>query len=225
MTKIQKNGSLFRYMRLVNKSLYPDAAVKILTEFALNHGENKPFIRQITVTNCRGAYRGWCSGRNITVRVGSPEAFTSPVGVHYRKRAPAYKIHSWREAFVAILAHEATHARHFHHRVGVDEVTCELRAHAALLDYRDQEAAIVAKINETIKKETDALSALESRRLARAQALRSPEVKLAGINLKISTWERKLKTAQTYLKKYRAQKNRVSKKITKDTPTQPMELS
>ncbi len=199
-------------MKVTNTSVYPTPAIQVLIHFVLRiekHDLSKNYINFIKVTKCKtAAYRGRCNGDRILLRIASPESFTSEIVNKYRKRAPEYVIRNWREAFVALLAHEAEHARHFEVGHGVDEVGCEHAASRALNAYREQEEFILARIKGAIEAQRMDQYVKEQQEIAR----RSPEAKLVHLETKIATWKKKLKTAQTYLKKYELRRKRLLNK-------------
>lgn len=206
-----------------NTSLYPRAALTILIDFALKETEAAKFVSQISVTNCRHAYRGRCNGSRILLRIGSTERFNTPVKVHYRKRAPAYELADWKEALVSLAAHEFTHARHFATGHGLDEVACEFSAHRVLLAFRERRAEIDARLLAAVEKDRVRLTSREEKKRAKAEALAHPSTKLAAIDAKIAAWERKLKTAETYLKKYRRAQARLARKFAAVPAEAPLE--
>jgi hypothetical protein len=188
-------------MIVKNTSVYPTPALRVLMDFVLRAEKHRPraYIQSVNITNCSHAYRGRCIGKRILVRIGPPDLFSTPISPKYRKRAPSYTIHDWKECFVVLFAHEVEHAAHFHYGHGVDEVGCEFAGKRALEAFRKERETLDRDITEAVEKER--LAAEERDR--RKKEKRSPEAKVAKIETDIARWERKLKTAQTYLKKYR----------------------
>jgi hypothetical protein len=197
-------------MKLTNTSVYPTPALEVLLHFVLRTEKHEArYLKIIKVTNCKtAAYRGRCNGQRILLRIGAPDKFSVPIHNQYRKRSPPYDVNGWKEGFVALFAHEAEHARHFAHRMGVDEIGCEHAAVRALKALREQREFIDARIKMAVENDRRA----QQEREVRLVQAKSPEAKLAKLNAKIATWKKKLKTAETYLKKYQKQLRRLEKK-------------
>lgn len=196
-------------MKLVNTSVYPTAALRVLIHFVMRAEQHElRYLKLLKVTKCTtAAYRGRCNGKRILMRLGDAAHFSAPIVNQYRKRSPGYTVDGWKEGFVALFAHEAEHARHFSHKMGVDEIGCEHAAVRALTAYREQREMVDARIKNDVEAER---LAQQSREQKTIQA-RSPEAKLAALDAKIASWKKKLKTAQTYLKKYEKQRRRITK--------------
>lgn len=207
-------------MKLLNTSIYPTSALQVLMHLVLRVEKHEiRYLKTVKVTNCTtAAYRGRCNGRRILVRVGGPDLFSTPIQNQYRKRAPGYVVDGWKEGFVAVFAHEAEHARHFAHKMGVNEISCEHAAVRALKAYREQRELIDARIKAAV--EAARLSTDERERKKIAD--RSPEAKLAKLDDKIASWKKKLKTATTYLKKYEKQRKRMLAKRTSEAATETL---
>jgi hypothetical protein len=203
-------------MKLTNTSVYPTPALEVLLHFVLRSEQHEVrYLKTIKVTKCTtAAYRGRCNGQRILLRIGAPDKFSVPIHNQYRKRSPAYDVNDWKEGFVALFAHEAEHARHFAHRMGVDEIACEHAAVRGLTALRDQREFIDARIKMAVE---NCRRAEQEHEIKLAQA-KSPEARLNKLNVKITTWTKKLKTAETYLKKYQKQLRRLEKKKEPDAP-------
>jgi hypothetical protein len=197
-------------MKLKNTSVYPTAAIKVLIDLVLRAEQHEVrYLKLVNVTNCTtSSYRGRCNGRRILLRIGAPDKFSTPIHNQYRKRSPAYDVNDWKEGVVALFAHEAEHARHFAHSMGVDEIACEHAAVRALKALREQRELVDAMINAAVENERLTIQAREQKEAHQ----RSPEAKLARLDGKIAAWQKKLKTAKTYLGKYEKARRRISSK-------------
>ena len=155
-------------MRLTNSSDYPTEEVAALVAFAMKGVKTTRLA--VKVKNCSGAYGGMAYegvpristayklrsvDRLVTVRIGKPSWFPSsnmsPGATHPYggKRSPLIEHRNWREALVAVAAHEARHIWQYQHNKSRSEVDAERFAAKRLSAYRDQleakEAAAHAK--------------------------------------------------------------------------------
>ena len=151
---------------LQNTSIYPTAAVRAVVGYALKVGRfdrlpDSGYVRKIQVGNCSVPFRGLCTGERILLRVGSPERFLTPVFTHYRKTAPSYQLHDWKETLVVLAAHEAQHSRDFATGRGVDEVGCEQAGYRALQALRRNRQVVDTRILRAVEEERLRLSARE----------------------------------------------------------------
>jgi hypothetical protein len=76
---------------------------------------------------------------------------------------------------VSIVAHEATHARHFKHKRGVNEVQCEVSVLWALEALRKVRGTIDAEAAEALARQLE----LDSRKEEREIAARAVDAKIA----------------------------------------------
>lgn len=122
--------------------MFPSHEVQALTCFALCAANVFDYVPDLTVFDCELPFRGSCERetRSCIVQIGHPTAFRIPIQCHYRKTAPAYFLLNWREALVAVTAHEGTHAQQFFPGpFRADEVACERAAFAVLSLYRKKQ--------------------------------------------------------------------------------------
>jgi hypothetical protein len=143
-------------MRLKNTSRYPEDEVRQLVAFGMR-GVNTAGLA-VNVKNAQNcAYRGrayervpllssrvTCSTvrRLVTIGLGEPERF--PVSnfdprkqhAYGGKRSPLIEYRDWREALVAVAAHEARHIQQFQRNRPRSEVDAERFAAKALDHYR-----------------------------------------------------------------------------------------
>lgn len=129
-------------LKFENSSMHATPMVQALTCFALCAVDVFDFVPRISIFDCPNSpFSGSCDrgSRECVVAIGHPTAFHIPVTCRYRKRAPAYFLLNWKEALVAVTAHEGTHARQFFRRQRADEVACERAAFAALTLYREKQ--------------------------------------------------------------------------------------
>jgi hypothetical protein len=126
-----------------NTSRYPTDEVRDLVRFATAGLDMRRVCVNVKNSNvhvCAGwAYDGVPEISNapvsseylITVRLGGPERF--PARLPTKKRSPDITVGCWREALVAMAAHEAKHVEQFRARAPRSEVVCE-RFEAWMLD-------------------------------------------------------------------------------------------
>jgi hypothetical protein len=136
-----------------NSSRYPDAEVRALVVFALKGLDTRRLAVNIkNAVNCafRGrAYRGiprvspYRGDRRVThlmtVGIGAPWKFPALSCYHHQKgmkSAPGYRMECWREALVAVAAHEARHIHQFRRALPASEVDTERWAAKRLDAYR-----------------------------------------------------------------------------------------
>src|SRR5512135_1395206 len=97
-----------------NTSRFPPAVLRTLIDWVLADRDAADAVRHIRVMNSSYAYSGLCASHGtITIRIGGPEHFPRAVKYPGRARAPEYTVADPIEAFVAVTAHEAEHARQF----------------------------------------------------------------------------------------------------------------
>jgi hypothetical protein len=146
-------------MFLRNTSKHPDDEVRSLIEFAA-----KPFELRYVCVNVRGtshpfagmAYRGVPHMSNaprtakylVALRIGAAHHFIEREITNLRtnaagekqpyggKRSPLIHYRSWREALVAVAAHEFKHIEQFQTKKPAAEWQCERAAFNALERYR-----------------------------------------------------------------------------------------
>jgi len=70
----------------------------------------------------------------VTIRLGPPKMF--PTVLPHKKRSPARAVACWREAVVAMAAHEAKHVEQYRLGRPRSEVECECFEAAVLARYR-----------------------------------------------------------------------------------------
>lgn len=145
-------------MRLKNTSRYPDDEVRLLVAFGMKGVRTTGL--EVHVKNARTAYRGrayngvplispaakrFSVERLVTIGLGSPRAFPDAPHRYGGKRSPEMAFADWREALVAVAAHEARHVWQFQYRKRRSEVDAERFAFKRLTTYRQ---CIHAKASE-----------------------------------------------------------------------------
>ena len=144
-------------MRLKNTSRYPDDAVRRLVTIALLGIDARRLA--VNVKNSRRPYRGRTYAtvpsispisaepdmdRLVTIGIGAPECFPLDTAIGERgalhgyggKRSPIITMNDWREALVAVAAHEGRHVWQLQHEAPGSEVDAERFAAARLDEYR-----------------------------------------------------------------------------------------
>ena len=233
-------------MKIVNLGRYPTPAVRILVKYAADLmgveelrcrpplisviGERQPaYVVSLTLKDTKFTFKGRCGGRHISVWLGAPDRFPR-LGIQYPglKTAPIHDLMDWQEALVCVAAHEFQHSRQICKRVRCSEVEADMRAVWALGEFRRERARLDAQVAEALAR----TGAAEAARAQKHAALRAPSrgkaQKLVDLEAKIKRWERKEKTAQTWLKKYRRQHRRLEGVIMKAAgaePAQPEEAT
>jgi hypothetical protein len=159
-------------------------------------------------------YGGVEAWRRILVRIGSPTHFQTPIEWNYWKfkDMPQFTINNYREAVVAITAHEMQHALGSSGRKHGEE-KCEMNAWDALEYYRKHQQEIDGTIQTRIvRTELRQLAAI-----AKVQEKKDPNVRLSKqfekMAKRLEQWKRRLKSATNKVKKYQRAYNRLAKKI------------
>jgi hypothetical protein len=129
-----------------NTSRYPTDEVRRLVRFATAEVDMRRVCVNVKNSNvhvCAGwAYDGVPEISNapasceylITVRLGPPDRF--PARLPTKKSSPRIRVGCWREALVAMAAHEAKHIEQYRERAPRSEVACEKFEAAILARYR-----------------------------------------------------------------------------------------
>jgi hypothetical protein len=129
-----------------NTSRYPTDEIDRLVRF----GTSEIDMRRVCV-NVKNSWRYGCGGSAyegvpeisnappkseylVTIRLGPPEMF--PTTLPSKKRSPSRVIMCWREAVVAMAAHEAKHIEQYRLGLPRSEVECECFEAAMLDRYR-----------------------------------------------------------------------------------------
>jgi hypothetical protein len=211
---------------LQNTSVYPTAAVKILVRFAFENGtEPVAPTSHIKVKRCSSAFRGRACLSWVRLRIGSPDLFSNPIPGSYKKRAPPYEIRDWKEALVALAAHEFNHVSDFSARRIQSEVRCEFELVRVLEAFRLARADVDREIEAAIEKERLDADTRDERAAAKKKAATARETKLTTLDRKIALWTRKHKLAETKLKKYRRQHARLTSRINSGTEAPVLPLA
>lgn len=144
-------------VKLKNTSRYPDDVVRQLITIALHGVDDRRLA--VNVKNSRRPYRGRTYAtvpsispisaepdieRLVTIGIGAPECFPldtaigQPGALHGYggRRSPIITMIDWREALVAVAAHEARHVWQFQHEAPGSEIDAERFAAARLDEYR-----------------------------------------------------------------------------------------
>lgn len=210
---------------LRSSSRYPAAECFILCRTALEavekgllpHERLRPIIVKLTNT-----YHGFCgraswvehhtgSGElvrweRVLVRVGAPERFPRKAQYSTFKDMPEMEYRTYREAMVAVAAHEMAHTLGYSGRKSGEE-RCEYVALDALDYYRKHQTEIDAEIDATL--------ALARHVAAASLAALRPEAKhakkLAAAEAKLKRWKRKLTLATNKVKTYTRAVRRLSR--------------
>jgi len=142
----------------------------------------------------------------ILVRIGPPSLFPRQAQYPLFKDMPEMEFRTYREAMVAVTAHEIAHTLGYSGRKSGEE-RCEYVALDALDYYRKHQAAIDAEI--------DAVLAAQRQREAAKIATMSPEAKdankLAAAEAHLKRWKRKLTLATGKVRSYTSAVRRLSK--------------
>jgi len=150
-----------------SKAYQPDKGVTVTNRTEYDTKEVRNLVRRtlrtfeathavsVTVHHTRkrdGYTRGWyrnywypSKGEDrpqIRVALPRPEDGLKPYVPYLRTREQGriFEMHDWREALIAVTAHEATHHRQGYRRNGKGgfrEVDCDLAAYRAVMYYRD----------------------------------------------------------------------------------------
>ncbi len=200
---------------LRNTSIYPTPALLVLSHFVMDHTKAGKYVGSIKISNLNSTkgFRGRCCNDKITIRLAAPDAFAAPITQHYRKKAPKYVVEGWMEVFVSLLAHEISHARDFAMGRGVDEVSCEFQAYRTLLAFREERSQLGQKIIEEVEHDRRAAMAREEKARALKLATKDPRLQAEKLKLRRAIWERKRKTAVTYIANIDKKIRRLEKKL------------
>lgn len=220
---------------LRSTSNYPTAECFILCRTALEavergllpHERLRPIIVKLTNT-----YHGFCGRASWTerhtgivknpdtrqrvkdavywervlVRVGAPERFPRKAQYSTFKDMPEMEYRTYREAMVAVTAHEMAHTLGYSGRRSGEE-RCEYVALDALDYYRKHQVEIDTEI--------DAVLASQCQRESAQRAAATPEAKdakkLAAAEAKLKRWKRKLTLATNKVKTYTRLVRRLSR--------------
>lgn len=181
-------------MRLRNSTDWPDHFLRRMTAWVCAQLDTTTAIihrAQFTrTTYCPGRGRAWSSGRML-VRIGPASKFPHTYKYPNRRRAPEYQIVDREEELVQITAHEAFHLICFRERANTAEAPTEFVSLEVLEKFRANREALLAEWSDppALRITTPAPSPVEQRALAAQNAL--------------DTWTRKMKLAQTKVRKYR----------------------
>lgn len=210
---------------LRSSSRYPAAECFILCRTALEavehgllpHERLRPIIVKLTNT-----YHGFCgraswvehhtsSGQlvrweRVLVRIGPARLFPRKTQYATFKDMPEMEYRTYREAMIAVTAHEIAHTLGYSGRKSGEE-RCEYVALDALDYYRKHQAAIDSEI--------EAVLAFQCQRENAKRAAATPEAKdakkLAAAEAKLKRWKRKLTLATNKVKTYTRVVRRLSK--------------
>jgi hypothetical protein len=128
-------------MRLVNKTKYPTKEVRQL----IRVGAKGISLRNISVTvvpaRLRVSGRAWLRSRRILIRLPGPDVFPKSGWRRHRSSPLNHDYQNWREALVALAAHEVCHLDipdrfYREHSMQQVEMLCEAFEHKRLHEYR-----------------------------------------------------------------------------------------
>jgi hypothetical protein len=150
-------------MEIRNTSHYDSGEITRLVQFALvdvtQAGLDARSIAIVVKNNFKNPYNGlaykgvpalspWKKRANIlnliTIRIGSPEWFPyHNYDCHKKmnyggKKSPFILMDDWRQAVIAVAAHEGWHIMQFRMKWPAAEWQCEVGAHMALMRWRRQ---------------------------------------------------------------------------------------
>lgn len=138
-------------LRVINETSYPSGEVSRLVRWTLSTFEADCVDVTVSYSRkrdgiTRGFYRDWwypAKGETqpqIRVSLPRPEDAVAPYEPYRRKRerGKVIDLADWREALVAIVAHEATHHRQADRDVAYREVDADLAAFRAVGYYREK---------------------------------------------------------------------------------------
>lgn len=210
---------------LRSSSHYPAAECFILCRMALEavehgllpHERLRPIIVKLTNT-----YHGFCGRASwvehhtsngelvrwerVLVRIGPSGRFPRKAQYSTFKDMPEMEYHTYREAMIAVTAHEIAHTLGYSGRKSGEE-RCEYVALDALDYYRKHQAAVDAEIDSV-------LAAQRQHEAAKITAA-SPEAKdakkLTAAEAKLKRWKRKLTLATNKVKTYTRSVRRLSR--------------
>jgi hypothetical protein len=141
--------AIIRAMVVQNTSRYPTDEVERLVRFATGDLDMRRVCVNVKNSH-RYAYGGYAylgvpeisnaptsSEYLVTLRLGAPDRF--PFTPPRRRGSPPLQLGCWREALVAVAAHEAWHIQQYRQELPRSEVACE-RFEAVVLE-RFREAA------------------------------------------------------------------------------------
>lgn len=204
-----------RISSLVTTSIYPKVAVECLLAVALRTLEDYP-IGDLTVrvTNTGRSYSGraWRGRKHVLVKVGKPGHFPRKVCYpRFKDGMPEHEFQTWQEALVGVAAHE------FMHLTGRDgtkdgEMMCEFAAMDAVDYYRKHQVEIDEKIRGKLNRQKIREAC---RNMAKPESTLDSMIDKAV--LRVKRWERKLKLAQTKLKKARSEEQRLRRRLSKSS--------
>lgn len=214
-----------------NTSDLPDELLAIIVPWVLEDRDGAAAVRSILVTNTSAAFRGFCTwSRSVAVRIGRQGEGGFPRVQKYPGlvTAPEFTVADRIEALVMVLAHETEHARQMlrrsrwemqHNtpekqrltsipRPQISEVEAERAAMRTLERFRvvrvelgiDEVPARVAEKHAALAAKRERSAAL---RAAKDRFEASDEAKRALLVESIAAWTKKLRRAETYLKKYK----------------------
>lgn len=208
---------------------HPEGEVRRLVAWTAALLEVQDYVEEVRVTSTKHPLCGRCDGPRVLIRIGAAELFPHVRKYPGLKRVPTHRLADWKEALVKVAAHEFQHSRQFrardqaraHNRAvraganageveahlrpvpPLSEVEAERVAAWALARYRDPEsqrtlAEEMAEAQAKVERRVVERALRAAERAAKASA---PETRMAALLMKIERWERKRKTAETYLKK------------------------
>lgn len=208
-------------MTIVNRSKFPDPMLTTLVGWVAEQ-IGLTWECKIEFANVRNPSlrAGMCYGSRHC-RIRFPVNFNSRGKWPYRETyhryswAPVYLYNNRLECLTHLVAHEMIHCvdarkglwsrpktRHDH--VAGMEVETERRANAIVLKLREEFQVVKRKISAAMRRQRAAARRTKDRgRIRRASIKNSPEAKLARARANLAAWERRLKLAQTKVKKYR----------------------
>lgn len=200
-------------VKIENKSSRPDETVIALAEFAATFFPHVTGIIPVTVKNSRrmNCARGVCRGRRACViwiplkyefdseDKRYPKTFKQ---MHYFRHAnqddvKTVTLADWKEELLAIIAHEMEHTTRGNRQMrrSRQEVHAWNREVEVLEEYRKPE------VQASIQKRIEEILASRLRKIDKAQEAKQPEAKIVHLSGLKDKWLRKLKLAQTKIRK------------------------
>jgi len=136
-------------IKVVNETQYDTTEVRsivkrVLADFECKNVCVRVIHRRRNDGYSGGRYRGyWYPSRKedrpqILVSLPKPGVALAPYTPYQRRGAPeTFELRDWREALVALVAHEANHHRQARKRKGMVEVECDWAAQRAVRRWRE----------------------------------------------------------------------------------------
>lgn len=196
-------------MKLRNTTDFPDYFLRRLVSWCCRELELPASkVRQVTFANSRGAYGGcaYLGNLSVGVRIGPPGYFPCKTAKHYDGLQETLVDRT--EGLVAVTAHELAHLEQYRRRTttrrggfGGSERLTDAMAFRCLRAFREQRDSLLAEWSEppAVRPAKPKPSVVEQR--------------AAKIDADLARWNRKLKLAQTKIRKLKKRAAYYSRKL------------